>query len=159
MTVDGRTPTWKDRIETLTHILMHPTTTPSLHSQLFVAARVPCFIRWDYPPFLCSDGSLPLLRWSCALLFRRLTGIGQPARSSWRSKCPFQQPPPLVLSSAEQMAPSRWTPEELRARLRRRIQRGRLGLRVPPMLAVGLPILFLLRWFFSEFYLRRSDSW
>ncbi|KAL0919431.1 hypothetical protein M5K25_011525 [Dendrobium thyrsiflorum] len=149
MTGDQRMPTWEDRIETLSHILTHPTKTPSLHSQLFVAARFPCFLRWDYPPFLCEAGASVILRWSSALFFRRVTGLERPT-ASWRSKCPFQHPPPMLLSCAEEPAPARWTPELLRERVRRRFRRGRLGLRVPPLLVVAVPNLVLLLLLFRD---------
>ncbi|XP_072982381.1 uncharacterized protein [Typha latifolia] len=141
-----RAPTWEQRIHTLTHILIHQTTTPSFHSQLFVASQVPCFLNWDYPPFLCpSNHSFPppLLRWSFSLFLSRAVRLGQPI-TTWRSKCPFQQPPPLVLSSAVDPAPQRWGPEERRAYFRKRLRRGRIGIRVPPLLILVVPNLALL---------------
>ncbi|XP_020598902.1 uncharacterized protein LOC110038405 [Phalaenopsis equestris] len=167
MTADKRSLTWEDRIETLTHLLIHPTKTPSLHSQLFVAARFPCFLRWDYPPFLCEPDAPETLRWSTALFLRRVTGFERPT-ASWRSKCPFQIPPPMVLSCAEEPAPARWEPEVLRERLRRRLRRGgmrrlrrgRLGLRVPPLLVVAVPNLVLLLFLFCDpNWAQRRDNW
>ncbi|CAL9120906.1 unnamed protein product [Musa textilis] len=151
----AETPTWEQRMHTLTHILTHPTTAPSLHSQLFVAAHVPCFLSWDYPPFLCRPAPLaagfppPLLRWSLAIFLRRSSRLGLPA-SSWRAKCPFQQPPPLVLSSAVDPPPPRWGPEERRESVRKRLRRGRIGVRVSPVLAFAVPNLALLSLLFWE---------
>lgn len=144
-------PTWLQRMHALTHVLTHTTATPSLHSQLFVATQVPCFLSWDYPPFLCSpppSAFPPLLRWSIGLFLRRASRLCLPA-SSWRSKCPFQQPPPLVLSRAVDPPPPRWGPEERRECFRKRLRRGRIGLRVPPFLAFAIPniaLLSLLLW-------------
>ncbi|OAY63277.1 hypothetical protein ACMD2_04286 [Ananas comosus] len=124
--------TWVERSVVLSHVLTHPTPTPCLHSQLLVASRVPCFLRWEYPPFLCSDSDsdstgLLLLRWCVGSLFLpRAAALGL-ARSSWRCQCPFQQPPPLRLSAAVDPPPDRWTSAERRAYLRRlRLRRRRL---------------------------------
>ncbi|XP_010928503.1 uncharacterized protein [Elaeis guineensis] len=159
MVEESSAPSWEQRIQALTHILTNPTTAPSLHSQLFVATHIPCFLRWDYPPFLCPAASSPfpspLLRWSFSLFLSRAARLGLP-RSSWRSKCPFQQPPPLVLSSAVEAAPPRWGPEERRAYFRRRLRRGRLGVRVPPILVFAVPNLALLSLlFWDPTWLRR----
>ncbi|PKA67142.1 hypothetical protein AXF42_Ash004634 [Apostasia shenzhenica] len=154
-----RTPSWGDCIDTLTHILTYPTTTPSLHSQLFVASRVPCFLRWDYPPFLCPDPTPTILRWAEGLFRRRVAKFGR-LQASWRSKCPFQQPPPLVLSTAVKPAPPRWMPENLREHFRQRIQRGRLGLRVSPLLVVTVPnLLLLLLLFCDPDWYRCQEKW
>ncbi|CAN6276009.1 unnamed protein product [Urochloa humidicola] len=104
-------PTWSQRAEALTHILTHPSHSPSLHSQLLVASRVPCPPPGPtpYPPFLCPGGAgASLLRWALASVFLpRAARLGLPP-SSWRSRCPFQLPPPLVPSSAIEPAPERW---------------------------------------------------
>ncbi|WOL12351.1 hypothetical protein Cni_G21117 [Canna indica] len=143
----AQTPTGRQRFHVLTHILTYPTTAPSLHSQLFVASQVPCFLSWEYPPFLCRQAAAtfpsPLLRWSVALFLRRASRLCL-AASSWRSKCPFQQPPPLVLSSAVDPPPPRLGPEERRERFRKRLRRGRIGIRVPEVLAFAVPNLALL---------------
>uniref|UniRef100_A0ACD5V7N6 Uncharacterized protein n=1 Tax=Avena sativa TaxID=4498 RepID=A0ACD5V7N6_AVESA len=118
------TPTWAQRTEALTHILTHPSHSPSLHSQLFLASRVPCPPRGSsYPPFLCPGASL--LRWALTSVFLpRASRLGLPP-SSWRSRCPFQLPPPLVPSAAIEQAPERWGEAEIKAYAqRRRARRG-----------------------------------
>ncbi|KAL6652537.1 hypothetical protein ACP70R_011462 [Stipagrostis hirtigluma subsp. patula] len=131
-------PTWAQRTEALTHILTHPSHAPSLHSQLFLASRVPCpppGATTSYPPFLCPGASL--LRWALAAVFLpRAARLGLPP-SSWRSRCPFQLPPPLVPSSAIEPAPARWGEDELRGYARRRrARRGPLTTR-PPLSVAG----------------------
>ncbi|KAJ0987018.1 hypothetical protein J5N97_005401 [Dioscorea zingiberensis] len=133
---------WEQKLQALTHILIHPTSTPSLHSQFFIASRVPCFLHWDYPPFLCSPKP-PILRWSLSLFLSRIPTFGRP-RFSWRSSCPFLQPPPPFVSPAAAPAPPRWGSEERRDWVRRRLRRGQLGLRVHPLVAVSVPNLLLL---------------
>uniref|UniRef100_A0ACD5UC17 Uncharacterized protein n=1 Tax=Avena sativa TaxID=4498 RepID=A0ACD5UC17_AVESA len=131
------TPTWAQRTEALTHILTHPSHSPSLHSQLFLASRVPCPPRGSsYPPFLCPGASL--LRWSLTSVFLpRASRLGLPP-SSWRSRCPFQLPPPLVPSAAIEPAPERWGEAELKAYAqRRRARRGPMSTR-PPVSVAGV---------------------
>ncbi|RLM75194.1 uncharacterized protein C2845_PM15G11650 [Panicum miliaceum] len=134
-------PTWAQRAEALTHILIHPSHSPSLHSQLFLASRVPCppsgpGSTTSYPPFLCPGASL--LRWALASVFLpRAARLCLPP-SSWRSRCPFQLPPPLVPSAAIEPAPERWGDAELAAYARRRrARRGPLTAR-PPMSVAGV---------------------
>ena len=133
-------PTWAQRAEALTHILTHPSHAPSLHSQLFLASRVPCPPRGvgsttSYPPFLCPGASL--LRWALVSVFLpRVARLCLPP-SSWRSRCPFQLPPPLVPSAAIEPAPERWADAELRDYAhRRRARRGPLTVR-PPVSVTG----------------------
>ncbi|XP_039146893.1 LOW QUALITY PROTEIN: uncharacterized protein LOC120284164 [Dioscorea cayenensis subsp. rotundata] len=133
---------WEQKLQALTHILTHPTSTPSLHSQLFIASRVPCFLFWDYPPFLCSPNP-PMLHWVLSLFFSRVSTFGLPA-FSWRSSCPFLQPPPPFLSPAVVTAPVRWGSEERRDWARRRLRRGQLGLRLHPFVVISVPNLVLL---------------
>lgn len=144
--------TWYQRIQALTHVLTSPTTSPSLHSQFFVASHVPCFLRWDYPPFLCPDSrgrNFPplLLRWAFSYLFLpRISRWGLP-KTSWRCKCPYQQPPPLILAAGVEEA--RWGDEERRAYARRRLSRRRLQSRIHPLipfLAPNVLLLSLLLW-------------
>ena len=130
-------PTWAQRAEALTHILTHPSHSPSLHSQLFLASRVPCpGSASSYPPFLCPGASL--LRWALASVFLpRAARLCLPP-SSWRSRCPFQLPPPLVPSAAIEPAPERWGDAELAAYARRRrARRGPLTTR-PPVSVAGV---------------------
>ncbi|PUZ47612.1 hypothetical protein GQ55_7G180300 [Panicum hallii var. hallii] len=134
-------PTWAQRAEALTHILTHPSHSPSLHSQLFLASRVPCppsgpGSTASYPPFLCPGASL--LRWALTSVFLpRAARLCLPP-SSWRSRCPFQLPPPLVPSAAIEPAPERWGDAELSAYARRRrARRGPLTAR-PPMSVAGV---------------------
>ncbi|CAN6239829.1 unnamed protein product [Urochloa humidicola] len=133
-------PTWAQRAEALTHILTHPSHSPSLHSQLLLASRVPCPPPGPtpYPPFLCPGaGGASLFRWALASVFLpRATRLGLPP-SSWRSRCPFQLPPPLVPSAAIEPAPERWGDAELTAYARRRrARRGPLTAR-PPVSVAG----------------------
>jgi hypothetical protein len=135
-------PTWRDRIETLSHVLTHQTLAPSLHSQFFVSLRAPCFLDWSFPPFLCPLAtSLP--SWSLSFFLSSASHLGLP-RSTWRSLCPFQQPPPCILSSGVDPAPERWGLQERREYARRRIRRGRFGLHIPQVLLFAVPNLVLL---------------
>jgi hypothetical protein len=128
-------PTWVQRVEALTHILTHPSHSPSLHSQLFLASRVPCpGVTASYPPFLCPGASL--LRWALTSVFLpRVARLCLP-HSSWRSRCPFQLPPPLVTSAGVETAPERWGEAELTGYARRRRER-RGPARVRPPLSVA----------------------
>lgn len=135
-------PTWPDRIETLSYILTHQTLAPSLHSQFFVSLRVPCFLDWSFPPFLCPSPNA-LRSWSLSFFLSRASRLGLP-RTTWRSLCPFQQPPPCLLSSGVDPAPERWGPEERRAYARKRLRRRPFGVRVPQFLLFALPNLALL---------------
>ncbi|CAM0904205.1 unnamed protein product [Alopecurus aequalis] len=131
------TPTWAQRTEALTHILTDPSHSPSLHSQLFLASRVPCPPRGSsYPPFLCPGASL--LRWAFTSVFLpRVARLSLPP-SSWRSRCPFQLPSPLVPSTAIEPAPERWGEAELRGYAqRRRARRGPMKAR-PPVSVAGV---------------------
>ncbi|KAF0913077.1 hypothetical protein E2562_020230 [Oryza meyeriana var. granulata] len=128
-------PTWPQRAEALTHILTHPSYSPSLHSQLFLASRVPCPPPGStYPPFLCSGAGL--LRWALTSVFLpRVARLCLPP-SSWRSRCPFQLPPPIVPSAAIEPAPERWSEAELQGYARRqRAQRGPMRARPPHSVA------------------------
>ncbi|KAJ4768851.1 hypothetical protein LUZ62_079226 [Rhynchospora pubera] len=135
-------PTWAERIETLSHVLTHQTLSPSLHSQFFISQRFPCFQNWAFPPFLCaSPTSLPV--WSLSFFLSRASRLGLP-RTSLRCLCPFQQPPPCILSSAVEPAPDRWGPHQRRDYARKRIRRGRFGPQVSELLCFLLPNLALL---------------
>ncbi|XP_010052275.2 uncharacterized protein LOC104440991 [Eucalyptus grandis] len=135
--------TWEQKLHTLTHLLTTRTTAPSLHSQFLVSSLVPCYLRWDYPPLLCSRAPSPdllLLRWSLSLFLRRLPRLGLP-ETSWRCKCPYQQPPPPVLAAG--VGEARWGDAERREYFRRRLRRGRLGREVNPLVPILVPNLLL----------------
>ncbi|KMZ71911.1 hypothetical protein ZOSMA_172G00400 [Zostera marina] len=134
---------WQDRIHSLTHILTSPTTNPSLHSQLFISTHNPdpSIDCTAYPPFFSPP--LVLFQWSIThLFFPRLLTRGLP-HSSWRSKCPLQQPPPLVLSTGIDPAPERWGAEERKMLFRKRLNRPSLGTHVPALLGIFMPNLFI----------------
>ncbi|XP_057948582.1 uncharacterized protein LOC131144158 [Malania oleifera] len=134
--------TWEQRLQVITHILTSPTATPSLHSQLFVSAHIPCYLNWDYPPFLCSSSAFPplLLRWGFSLFLERASRLGLP-KTSWRSKCPYQLPPPPIM--AEGVEEAVWGDEERRAYARKRMSRKRLFNRINPLVPVLVPNLLL----------------
>ncbi|ESW20118.1 hypothetical protein PHAVU_006G182500 [Phaseolus vulgaris] len=130
---------WEQRLQALTHILTSPTTTPSLHSQFFIATQIPCYLNWDYPPFLCSNPNI-LRKWLCSFFLKRVLGTAPP-QTSWRSKCPFHQPQPLIL--AEGLQDPNWAPQERRAYVRKRMAR-KLRKNVNPALYILIPNLLLL---------------
>lgn len=139
---------WVQRLNALTHILTNPTTTPPLHSQLFIATQIPCYLNWDYPPLLCPQSSTaaaalsppPLMRWAFSQFLKRARRFGLP-ETSWRSKCPYQLPPPLVL--AKGMEEARWGEEERINYVRTRLRRKRLGSNVNPLIPIIVPNLLL----------------
>ncbi|KAK7327842.1 hypothetical protein VNO77_21935 [Canavalia gladiata] len=134
---------WEQRLQALTHILTNPTNTPNLHSQFFIATQIPCYLRWDYPPILCSDPSL-LKRWKFSFFLKRVFGKGLP-QSSWRSKCPFHQPPPLIL--AEGVEEAQWGPQQRRDYVRKRMARKHRTKNVNPLIHIAIPNLLLLSFF------------
>ncbi|PKI50379.1 uncharacterized protein LOC116206884 [Punica granatum] len=139
----GDDTTWEQRLQPITHILTDPSAAAHqpLHSQFFIAGQIPCYLRWDYPPILCRKPQ-PLLdlRWGFSLFLRRLSRFGLPG-TSWRSKCPYLQPPPLVLARGVEAA--RWGAEERREYFRRRLRRPRLGNDMNPLIPVLVPNLIL----------------
>lgn len=137
--------TWEQRLEAVTHVLTSPTTSPSLHSQFFISTQIPCYLNWDYPPVLCNKPSaktFPSLhfRWGISLFLKRVSRFGLP-ETSWRSKCPFQQPPPLILAKGVEEA--RWGEEQRREYVRKRLARKRLCNDVNPLIPVLLPNMLL----------------
>ncbi|QCD76788.1 hypothetical protein DEO72_LG1g409 [Vigna unguiculata] len=130
---------WEQRLQALTHILTSPTTTPSLHSQFFIATQIPCYINWDYPPFLCSNPNF-LTTWLRSFFLKRLFGTAPP-HTSWRSKCPFHQPQPLIL--AQGLDHPNWEPQQRRAYVRKRMAR-KLRKNVNPVLHIVMPNLVFL---------------
>lgn len=67
--------------------------------------------------------------------------MGAP-KTSWRSKCPFHQPPPLILAKGVEEA--KWGNEERKGYVRKRLSRKPLGRELNPLLAVLLPNVLLL---------------
>ncbi|KAL0363411.1 UNVERIFIED_CONTAM: hypothetical protein Scaly_1296300 [Sesamum calycinum] len=134
------TRSWEQILNAVTHILTNPTTSPPLHSQLFIATQIPCYINWDYPPLLCRQSSSTAVRWAFSRFLRRASRFGLP-ETSWRSKCPYQLPPPLVLAQGVEEA--QWAEEEKRKYVRRRLRRKRLGSDVHPLIPIILPNLLL----------------
>ncbi|AES63889.1 transmembrane protein, putative [Medicago truncatula] len=132
--------TWEQKLQALTHILTNPTTTPTLHSQFFIATQIPCYLEWDYPPILCSNPSL-LKKWEFSFFLKRVITMGIP-KTSWRSKCPFQQPPPLIL--AEGVEEAQWGVEQRKSYVRKRLARKPLGTNVNPLVPILLPNILLL---------------
>lgn len=133
------TPTtaWEQKMQALTHILTHQTTSPSLHSQFLFSSLVPCCCcHYDYPPIF-SRKPHQLLFWAFS---HRLSGL---PRTSWRSKCPYQQPPPLILADGVEAA--RWEDDERRREyVRMRTRRRPLKSKVNPFIPFLLPNLMLL---------------
>uniref|UniRef100_A0A7N0UY33 Transmembrane protein n=1 Tax=Kalanchoe fedtschenkoi TaxID=63787 RepID=A0A7N0UY33_KALFE len=130
--------TWEQKLQALTHILTHHTTSPSLHSQLLFSSLIPCYAHSDYPPVLCSKPTLHLT-WAFTHFLRRIS----PPRTSWRCKCPYQQPPPLILAKGLEAAS--WEDEERRREyVRMRTSRRPLRSKVNPMVPFLVPNLMLL---------------
>ncbi|ERN15451.1 hypothetical protein AMTRI_Chr05g59250 [Amborella trichopoda] len=138
--------TWEQRSNALTHILTLPTTQPSLSSQFFVSSCIPCFINWDYPPIFCNKPKNQCLslhwKWAFSLFLRKLANLGLP-QTSWRSKCPFTQPPPLVLAKGAEPPPLKMGPEEKREIYRKILRRKRWVKKVPSIIPFLVPNLSL----------------
>lgn len=136
--------TWEQRIHALTHIITSPTTSPPLHSQFFIATQVPCYIHWDYPPILCTKSSKIFqsihLKWAFLTFLERVSRFNLP-KTSWRSKCPYQIPPPVILAKGVEEA--QWGEAERREYVRKRFRRKRLGSKVNPLIPILIPNLFL----------------
>ncbi|CAN0853172.1 hypothetical protein LINGRAHAP2_LOCUS5549 [Linum grandiflorum] len=137
---------WEPTINAVTHILTSPTTNPPLHSQFFISQQIPCYLNWDYPPILCRRSPSLLRRWGLTLFLRRVTGLSPP-QTSWRCKCPYQQPPPLTL--ARGLEEAQWDDEEMKERFRKRARRKRMFSNIHPIFPVMIPNLcafLLLLW-------------
>ncbi|XP_057544660.1 uncharacterized protein LOC130823862 [Amaranthus tricolor] len=135
---------WEQKIQALTHILINPTTKPSLHSQMLISTQIPCYLNWDYPPLLCPESLKdPIfnLRWNLCLFLKRASRFGAPL-TSWRSKCPYYQPPPLIFANGVEEA--KWDDEGKRLYIRKRLSRKKLVSEVNPLIPVLLPNLLLL---------------
>ncbi|KAL5576691.1 hypothetical protein UlMin_018390 [Ulmus minor] len=131
---------WEQRIQTLTHVLTSPTRSPSLHSQFLVSSQIPCYLNWEYPPVLCNKSPSLHLRWGISLFLKRVFKLGPP-ETSWRSKCPYLQPPPLILAKGVEEA--QWGEEHKREYFRKRLRRKRLGSHVHPIIPILIPNLLL----------------
>ncbi|KAL5715818.1 hypothetical protein ACHQM5_017588 [Ranunculus cassubicifolius] len=120
---------WEQRLQAITHLLTSPTNQPSLPSQFFISTQIPCYLNWDYPPLLCTKQSLSKfpslhLKWGFSQFLKKVSRLGLP-ETSWRSKCPFQQPPPLILAKGVEAAPEQWEDEKIRVYLRKRLVSAR----------------------------------
>ncbi|CAN4084105.1 unnamed protein product [Withania somnifera] len=153
--------TWDQRIQALTHILLNPTTKPSFESQIFISCQVPCYLNWDYPPILCtkySTSTFPsvYLKWAFSVYLKRVSRLGAPL-TSWRSKCPYQQPPPLILAKGVEEA--QWGDEERIQYVRKRFKRRYLGSDVHPLIAFIVPnVLLFSLLFWNPFPIDGLDS-
>ncbi|KAK9089134.1 hypothetical protein Scep_028216 [Stephania cephalantha] len=134
---------WEQRLSALTHLLTTPTTNPPLHSQLFISTQVPCYLNWDYPPLLCHKAHPSLhLKWALSLFLKRASRFGLP-ETSWRCKCPFQLPPPLILAEGVEPAPQQWGEQQRREYFRKRLRRKKLFSNVHPLIPLLVPNLLL----------------
>lgn len=144
--------TWEQRHHALTHILTHPpTTTPSLHSQFFISTQIPStYLHFhsnsDYPPLFNHQ-----FRWAFRLFLRRVSRL----EASWRAKCPYQQPPPLVLAKGVQ--PPKWGDEDKREYVKKRLRRKRLGNHLNPWIPILLPNLILFSFLLWDPFLSPHD--
>lgn len=148
--------TWEQKLQALTHILLNPTKAPSLSSQLFISNQIPCYLNWEYPPLLCNKEQFPSLhfRWGFSLFLKRVFKLGYP-ETSWRSKCPFHQPPPLIL--AKGVEEPQWGQQQRIDYVRKRLRRKRLGSDVHPLIPILIPNMLLFSLLFWDPY--RDDSW
>ena len=140
--------TWEQRHNTLTHIITHPTTTPSLHSQYLVSTQIPCYHKWDYPPILCSKHSQ--FKWAIGLFLKRVSKLGVINQGTWRSNCPYQQPPPLVLAKGVEEA--KWGDHDKREYVKKRLRKKKMGNDINPWIPILLPNLILLSFLFWDPY-------
>ncbi|KAK1378708.1 Glycogen phosphorylase 1-like [Heracleum sosnowskyi] len=131
---------WEQRLQVLTHILTHPTTTPSLHSQILISTQLPSNYNLDYyPPILSSKSTQ--LKWTFSLFLNKVSRFGLP-QTSWRSKCPYQIPPPLILAKGVEEA--KWGDEEKREYVSKRMRKRRLGNNINPLIPILVPNMLLL---------------
>lgn len=151
--------TWDQRIQALTHIILNPTTKPSFESQIFISNQIPCYLNWDYPPILCTKRTFPsvYLKWAFSVYLKRVSRLGAP-ETSWRSKCPYQQPPPLILAKGVEEA--QWGDEERRQYVRKRFKRRHFGSDVNPFIPFIVPnILLFSLLFYNPFPVEGVDYW
>ncbi|XP_021294914.1 uncharacterized protein LOC110424630 [Herrania umbratica] len=137
--------TWEQKLQALTHILTSPTPSPPLHSQFFISSQIPCYLNWDYPPVLCNKPNTDTfpslhLKWGFSLFLKRVSTLGLP-ETSWRSKCPYHQPPPLILAKGVEEA--KWDDGQKRVYVRQRLRRKLRGSDVQPWIPILIPDLLL----------------
>uniref|UniRef100_A0A7N2R6L8 Uncharacterized protein n=1 Tax=Quercus lobata TaxID=97700 RepID=A0A7N2R6L8_QUELO len=90
--------------------------TPPLQSR-FISTQVPCYLNWDYnPPILCNKFLSLRLRWGISLFLKRVFIRFRLPETLSRFKCPFQQPPPLIL--AKRLEEAKWGEEQRREYVR-----------------------------------------
>ncbi|XP_073026469.1 uncharacterized protein [Primulina eburnea] len=138
---------WEQRMNVLTHVLTTRSTSPPLHSQLFIATQIPC-----YPPLFSHQSSSaafppPLLEWIVSRFLERISTFGL-HQASWRSRSPFQLPRPLVLAEGVEVA--QWSEEEKREYAWKRFHRRRLGNNVNPWIPIVIPNMLLLSLLFWD---------
>ncbi|XP_031482118.1 uncharacterized protein LOC116252155 [Nymphaea colorata] len=145
--------TLEERSRVLAHILTVPTTQPSLYDQFFISRQMPCYLKWDYPPVFCkrnNNGWLPLhFQYGLLLFFRRCVKLGLP-ETSWRCKCPFQQPPPLTIAKGVEPASLQLNTEKKRELARKILNRKRWISRVHPLIPFLVPNVALFMLFFHN---------
>ncbi|OMO76372.1 hypothetical protein CCACVL1_15724 [Corchorus capsularis] len=152
--------TWEQKLHALTHILTSPTISPPLHSQFFISKQIPCYLNWDYPPILCNkpnSDTFPSLnlKWGISLFLKRVSTLGFP-ETSWRSKCPYHQPPPLILAKGVEEAG--WSDDQRREYARKRLRRKPLYSDVHPFIPIFVPNLLLFSLLFVNPFPLDEDS-
>lgn len=140
--------TWEERHHAVTHILTHHTNTPSLHSQFFISTKIPCYLNWDYPPILCPKHNQ--LKWAISLFLKRVSKLGVINQATWRSNCPYQQPPPLVLAKGVEEA--KWGDEDKIKYVKKRFRKKKLGNNINPWIPILIPNLIVLSFLFWDPY-------
>ncbi|XP_074340237.1 uncharacterized protein LOC141677974 [Apium graveolens] len=132
---------WERRLEVVTHVLTHPTTTPSLHSQILISTLLPSnyYTIDSYPPIFSSKSTQ--LRWALSLFLDKVSRFGAPP-TSWRSKCPYHIPPPLILAKGVEEA--KWEDVEKREYVSKRMRKRRLGNNINPLVPILVPNILLL---------------
>ncbi|XP_015067156.1 uncharacterized protein LOC107011973 [Solanum pennellii] len=145
--------TWNQRIQALTHIILNPTTKPSFESQIFISNQIPCYLNWDYPPILCTKITFPsvYLKWAFSYYLKWISRLGAP-ETSWRSKCPYQQPPPLILAKGVEEA--QWGDEERRQFVRKRFKKRIFSREGNIFVLAILPNILALLFIFRNPYLK-----
>ncbi|TXG47461.1 hypothetical protein EZV62_026755 [Acer yangbiense] len=131
----------EDRLEALLIIEFHHETLHCLVSKFSSSRRCPSFGYNSLMIFCPYDFPSLYLRWGFSLFLKRVSRLGLP-HTSWRSKCQYQQPPPLILAKGVEEA--EWGDEQRREYVRKRMRRRRLGINVNPLIATVLPNLLLL---------------
>ncbi|KAH7568871.1 hypothetical protein JRO89_XS06G0065000 [Xanthoceras sorbifolium] len=131
----------EDRLEVMADIIDSNSLSPCSALDSFLLNRLPCKVPTCSVVRVLAAGFPSLyLRWGFSLFLKRVSRFGLP-HTSWRSKCPYQQPPPLIL--AEGVEEADWGDEQRREYVRRRLRRKRLGSDVNPLIPTVLPNLLL----------------